>query len=386
MSLNYLIKDQNLSKIKQARYLYELNDFVPGAKKILYLVADFFGCGWYRGQVPASFLNSIYSNYINIVISNYLSDSDVTNSVWDIIVLQRQESEQVLNLIKKSKAILVYEIDDDIFNVHPTSSTAYSIYSSNDILKRIREFLSLVDAVTVSTKNLKDIMTIYNKNVKVLPNFINTDYIKTIRKKKEDYYKDEIVLGWAGSATHYIDLKEIEQVIIDILKENKNVKFYMGGVKFPFFNQINPDQIIYGEWQYNILDYYKSLTKIDIGLCPLAPIKFNDSKSNIKYLEFGSLGIPVIASTIAPYKETIKDGKTGILIKTSGNLYKDWKKEIIRLIKDPKLRHFLGVNAAQFVDNNYSHKKIIPQWFEFYNYEIHDLYAQKKGVQNGNSI
>jgi glycosyltransferase involved in cell wall biosynthesis len=368
---------------KPIRHMYELENFVPNSKKILFLLADLNGCGWYRGRTPASFLNMKYSDYINIVVSNCILKEDIEKDhpnhiSWDMIVLQRQTSDMVLNLLykfKQEKIILVYELDDDLFKIHPTSPVAKAY--TPDTLKNIYEFLRKVDAVTVSTEPLKKVLNHLHDNIHVLPNFVNTDFMKTLRKKKEDYYRnDPIIIGWAGSSTHYIDLKVVVSVIKDILKIHKNVKFYLGGWSdCPLFKDINPDQIIYGSWYNNVLDYYRSLQKVDIAICPLAPIAFNESKSNIKYLEFASLGIPVIASSVYPYQNTIEDRKTGILVKTSGNTYKAWRNAIEELIENPKFRHTLGVNGSQFVDNNFDQKIIGQKWFAFYR----NLLTQKGG-------
>ena len=43
---------------------------------------------------------------------------------------------------------------------------------------------------------------------------------------------------------------------------------------------------------------------LDLALAPLEYNKFNEAKSNLRVLEYGALGWPVIASDIAPYRNT----------------------------------------------------------------------------------
>jgi glycosyltransferase involved in cell wall biosynthesis len=53
---------------------------------------------------------------------------------------------------------------------------------------------------------------------------------------------------------------------------------------------------------------------VGIGLCPLEDNVFNQSKSNLKYLEFAANGLPVVASAVEPYAKSIIHGETGLLV------------------------------------------------------------------------
>jgi glycosyltransferase involved in cell wall biosynthesis len=67
---------------------------------------------------------------------------------------------------------------------------------------------------------------------------------------------------------------------------------------------------------------------------PLADSDFNNSKSNIKCLEYCALGIPVIASNVIPYRGTIGDSIKGILI---DNTIDDWVNGILHYYSQSNL-------------------------------------------------
>ena len=63
----------------------------------------------------------------------------------------------------------------------------------------------------------------------------------------------------------------------------------------------------------------------------------NDSKSEIKVAECGRYKVPLVASNVGCYDETIVNGETGYLIDPS-NPQKDWVKYLTKVIRDPKHR------------------------------------------------
>jgi glycosyltransferase involved in cell wall biosynthesis len=88
---------------------------------------------------------------------------------------------------------------------------------------------------------------------------------------------------------------------------------------------------------------YKQIAKFDIGIAPLTPHVFNESKSYIKALEYAALGIPCVASKVGPYPDFIEHGVTGFLVEKPG----DWNKYVGELVRDEDLRAGMG-RAARY--------------------------------------
>jgi hypothetical protein len=94
----------------------------------------------------------------------------------------------------------------------------------------------------------------------------------------------------------------------------------------------------------------------DACLCSVALCYHNEAqfpaKGNVKVTTPMSLGIPVLASPVASYKEAICD-TNGFICENEG----DWVKRLIEL-KNPIFRHFMGRRARQKALSEYSTDKI----------------------------
>jgi glycosyltransferase involved in cell wall biosynthesis len=100
-----------------------------------------------------------------------------------------------------------------------------------------------------------------------------------------------------------------------------------------------------------IQDYPKWLQgmRIDIGLAPLASGRFNKSKSNLKYLEFGAMGVPAVYADQEAYEE-VEHGVTGLKASKPSDYYTQLKK----LVESKELREKLGMAAHADVKARYS--------------------------------
>ncbi len=72
-----------------------------------------------------------------------------------------------------------------------------------------------------------------------------------------------------------------------------------------------------------------------IGLAPLIGLPFEAFKTDVKYREYATFGVPGVYSRVSPYAEAVDDGRTGILV---DNDARSWIAALERLIGDPRLR------------------------------------------------
>ena len=100
----------------------------------------------------------------------------------------------------------------------------------------------------------------------------------------------------------------------------------------------------------------------DIGIIPLVNTDFNKCKSELKYIEFSALGVPVVASDVNVYNESIENGVTGFLV----NDEDEWVDRLSLLIEDPVLRNGIVNNAREDILNNYSLQSRADQWDEIF--------------------
>jgi len=93
--------------------------------------------------------------------------------------------------------------------------------------------------------------------------------------------------------------------------------------------------------------YHELLHEADIALLPLEPTRFNQHKSDLKFVECAAHGVVALASPTV-YERTIIGGETGVVYHSLD----EFEMLLDRLIQNAPLRHRLGENAYRFVAEN----------------------------------
>lgn len=331
-----------------------MNEDIPKLK-IFYFSQDLFGCGWYRCHVPGVALRDLGGH--EVVMDEIITPEIVQD--FDVIVFQRRLDEGSLRAIQDAnllKKLTVYELDDNVFHIDP-KSPAFAFWSKPEHQKGVVVSMRACKLVTTSTNNLAQVFKPINSNVVVLKNMLPEKFFQV----EKESHPGKVVIGWAGGAQHYSDLVLIQGVIEAVLDMYPQVEVVLAGMPahaYPF--QINP-RIHILDWQ-RVEEYPKNtLAKIDIGLAPLVDNQFNRCKSDLKFIEYGMLKIPIIASPVGPYLESIEHKKTGFLAKTP----KDWLKYLKRLIEDEDYRKEIA-EAAYQVASKRTIEKNYHLWEEVY--------------------
>lgn len=234
---------------------------------------------------------------------------------------------------------LVFEIDDDLFHVHPSNARAYNMYSNHLVQARLARNAAVAKAVFVSTEPLAEVMRQHNDRVFVLPNCV----VQRLIDETTYHCDDTFVVGWAGSGTHALDFGEIAGALHSFQRRHPAALFHTIGGNYLQGVGINKYKVKVTKWKTNVWDYYKSIN-FDVCVIPLANDVFNHCKSDIKFVEMAALGIPVIASDVGPYRASIVHGKTGFLASRRG----DWSHYLNMLAADPGLRAEISANAKQW--------------------------------------
>lgn len=130
-------------------------------------------------------------------------------------------------------------------------------------------------------------------------------------------------------------------------KNNPTYKDRLKNIISYFLSKVN---LIYNSLPYlSFISWMKNEIDWDIAVAPLENTKINQSKSNLKYLEYTALNIPCIYSDIGPYKE-IGEKNTGIVV---NNTTEEWENALIDLIEDNEIYETILKNAREDVRKNY---------------------------------
>lgn len=287
-----------------------LDGFRPAPVALVH-PADLFGCGHYRVMQP--FLAMKEAGLVEGVISTGLMHvTDLERYNPDTIILQRQIGGERLEAMRRMKyfsnAFKVYELDDYLPNL-PLKSVFRS-GMPKDILRSLRKGLEFVDRFVVSTDALADAFAGLHSEIVVMENRLPLTWWGELQAQRNQGRKPRV--GWAGGGSHTGDLELIADVVRDLADE----------VEWVFFGMC-PDKLRPHIYEFHegvaIEDYPRKLASLnlDLGLAPLEMNLFNECKSNLRLLEYGACGIPVICTDIRPYQNDFS-------VTRVRNRYKEW--------------------------------------------------------------
>jgi glycosyltransferase involved in cell wall biosynthesis len=293
-------------------------------------VEDGSACGYYRIRLPFDELRSHGHDVQHERFAEAFDDS------WPLMVAQRFGHPgfemQWLKLFRKHT--MIWETDDDLWSVDPVNKRAAKIFTP-EFLKGLEFCVRTARMVTVTNDYLAERMSRFNPNVVIIPNMIDAALPKMKRIRR-----DRVTVGWAGGDSHRRDLAKIVVPLHRIVRST-DADVHTIGQDFSNVLRLPEGRHRHTGWELKLIKYYSTID-FDIGLAPLEDTTFTRSKSYIKALEYGALGIPVIASDNGPYREYVDDGVTGFLVSKES----EWIDRIRLLIDDPDLRESMG-NAAR---------------------------------------
>ncbi|AUM00388.1 hypothetical protein B4966_09590 [Rhodocyclaceae bacterium] len=319
--------------------------------RLLAFPADLMGCGHYRVIEPfqAAMAAGRIDGYLG---TDHYNPLDLSAFDADTLLLQRQVTDDQLRHLEQYRKFfslkLVYELDDLITNV-PVRSF-HRAHIPKDIAKRLRRGLELCDRFIVSTEGLAEAYRAYAPEIRVVPNRIDAEKWAHLQPRRRAGRKPRV--GWAGGLSHGGDLAEIADVVRELANE----------VEWVFFGMC-PDTIRPYVQEFHLgvptPDYPAKLAALNLDLA-LAPIEHNDfnlCKSNLKLLEYGILGYPVIASDFGPYR-------CGFPVTLVKNRTRDWVAAIREHLADPDALAARGDALREHVRQHWLLQDHLDEWME----------------------
>lgn len=332
-------------------------------KKVIKIIAY---CGpsgsrLYRIEQIAKYLNKT-GEYQFLISPNFPNDEEL---VWaDLIFLQHTIEPRALAdawayKVERGKKIIT-DIDDTI--EYKESSPFYDRNKKHNAKPWMMELLKISDLVTCTTQPLYEEAIQFNKNVHVLPNYLDMDLWDKGTVPNET---PSLRLLWAGSITHRDDLEMIAPVIRKLLLKYEKLKFVSCGDEYvdKLFSDLSPTKHEYIQAMpvYTRWGEYAQTLMADIAIAPLIDSHFNECKSFLKYLEYGMIKAPAVYSPSA-YKGVIKDWENGFI----ANNLDEWEKCLTFLIEKPTLRDHVRKTAYLDVTKNYDISKHVYKWNRLY--------------------
>lgn len=251
-------------------------------------------------------------------------------------------SAKILKELTKHKRNFIVDVDDLLISDYAAYSGRYKsgkISYDNTVNNMLIQSLCYLytPKMTVSTPLIaKEMRRKFEVNTAILPNQISEDCLK---KKERDTTEGFKLLYASGSETHGYDASTVYLDLFNFMLKHEDVTLsFLGASSFQNgFARFKERVCVikYGGFE-QMLDVY---AKHDLLLVPLDKNPFNNAKSNIKYIEAGSVGTPVLAKDCDEFTSVIKDGVNGFLYQN--NFYE----KLEQIYRNRKKLYQVGENA-----------------------------------------
>jgi hypothetical protein len=282
--------------------------------------------------------------------------------LWaDVVIFSRNcelHDLDYLYLANKLKKPVIYEIDDDFFNIQLNTRQGqyHRHYKRLHVVKRFFEQSSLVRVYSTS---LYAIAKKYAASVELKKLYFYNDILKNVSRGSSG---DVIKIAYP---TTRIDESKLESLIYSALKMvlrkyGNKVELHLWKEKVPALLKgepnirLHPSEPSYASF---IKNFYSAT--YEIGLAPIIEHPFYYAKTNNKYREFAGCCVPAVYTNALPYTSCVIDRENGLL---AANTVQDWVDKISDLIENPSLRNKIIENSSRDIQTNYKFDDFVKVW------------------------
>ena len=278
---------------------------------ILAINADKFACGHYRIIHPGQ--GMARAGLADVRVSEYhYGPVEIERLKPDTWVLQRIVSDAPFEMVRRTapftQAFKVAELDDYLLGLPMKSVHRGQL--PQELNRTLRRWLDLTDRLVVSTTPLANAMEKLHRDIRVVPNRLPPDPWGQLVNLRRQGRRPRV--GWSGGSSHQGDLELIADVVKILADEVEWVflgmcpepmRKYLHEHHTPVLIEVYPQKL--------------ASLNLDLAIAPLENHLFNDCKSNLKLLEYGACGYPVVCSDVAAYR-------CDLPVTRVKNRYKDW--------------------------------------------------------------
>lgn len=295
--------NRNLSLVEPHRVEVDL---APGwdtafhdRPRILGFPADETGCALYRIYAPLWLLEHQAQAECTLIKSGARPPelTELERLAPDTVFYQGMIADLGIAAMRQyrrfHRSFKVFDLDDLKHNVPDANSLKERLV--RDVKHRHRQALAQCDRLIVSTEPLAEACRPWIGDIRVVPNRLERARWGHLQNRRRVGPKPRV--GWAGAQQHHGDLAFISEVVKQTAAE----------VDWIFFGMCLEDVRPYVKevhgWVH-LNDYPAKLASLDLDLAvaPLELHPFNQAKSNLRILEHGILGRPMICTDIEPYR------------------------------------------------------------------------------------
>ncbi|MGE7956801.1 glycosyltransferase [Pseudomonas sp. NPDC089530] len=260
----------------------------------------------------------------------------------DSIILQCRYSggavSDIQRMKKYSNALRVFELDDYVINAPKKNTHARNTPVNTE--EMLRQSIALCDRVVVTTQPLADALSSMHSDIRIVPNMLPVDPWGSLTSRRGTSSKPRV--GWGGGTSHTGDL----EIIVDVVRELAHE------VEWVFFGMCPDELRPYVHEFHSVISlqaypFKLASLNLDLALAPLEFHIFNDCKSNLRLLEYGACGYPVICTDTEAYRGYLP------CTKVVSNSTREWIDAIRMHLADPDASYRMGDALREEVLRDY---------------------------------
>ncbi len=253
----------------------------------------------------------------------------------------------------------VFGLDDLVFALPPKNPARQHL--GKDIKTRLRRSLALCDCAVVTSEPIAEALRGMIADIRVMPNYLERSRWTGLTLPQREHRKPRV--GWAGGIHHAGDLAFLQPVIEATAIEVDWV--FMGlclDEARPYVAEMHPGV------PFEAYPAALAALDLDLAIAPLEHNRFNRAKSNLRLLEYGALGWPVVCTDILPYQSAP--------VTLTPNNPEAWIKAIREHINDPETSKAAGIELQNWVLNHWMLDQHLDEWLNALlpdHMSVHDL-------------
>jgi glycosyltransferase involved in cell wall biosynthesis len=315
------------------------------------------GAGQYRVIEPLNALQDASLVQTCVVIppmrgsTRPLLPLELARAAPDRLILQHSVDDGQLGLIDKYRLVMpglkiVQMVDDllgDVPAKHPNRN-----FQTREGHQRMIQALKKSDILVVTTEPLRTHYQKYVADVRLIPNTLDKQWMGL---RKSPGPREKLRVGWVGAGQHKGDLDLVVEVVRELADE---VDWVFMGMQT---DEIAPHLKEFHRF-VQIADYPQKMSSLylDIAIAPLETNIFNECKSNLRLLEYGAMGWPVVCSDVFPYQSY-----EAPVIRCSDDK-EAWLSALRSLIADRELRLSMGQQLHDWVNSRFLLSGVVQKW------------------------
>lgn len=253
----------------------------------------------------------------------------------DVLHVYRFRNDKIREIIQTMArdhgVACTWDTDDD-YSAYSPEFPSHVMHGPEMMAEVFRESVETAKLAQVATFTSEPLAEVYRaqgvEHVEVIENAARAGFMPPRPHKG-------IVIGWIAGGEHVVELRrfELAETLRRIQEAHPQVHVEAYGVDLGLSER-------YSFTPFVPLDELpRRMAGFDIGLAPLADLRFNHSRSNIKIKEYAAASVAWLASPQPPYLGHGEE-QGGRLVPDDG-----WFEAIDQLVRDPQQRRRLSARG-----------------------------------------